>query len=103
MFTTRLTRFSLVGSLVALSLAACGLPLDGADGSSSLSQELAASSVPSLGAASGFAVLGSSTVTCTNASALTGDVGVSPGTAITGFNPDCTINGSLEAGSAPAA
>jgi len=57
----------------------------------------------SMGAASGFAVLGASTATCTNASDVTGDIGVSPGTAITGFNPDCTITGTIHAGDGVAA
>ena len=52
---------------------------------------------PPLGAAAGFGVLGATTVTCTNASHVTGDVGVSPGTAITGFHPDCTLSGQLRA------
>jgi hypothetical protein len=60
-----------------------------------------AQSAPSLGTASAYAVLGSSTVTCTDSSIITGDVGVSPGSAITGF-PSCTDNGSLEAGNAAA-
>ncbi len=58
---------------------------------------------PALGAASPFAVLAASTTTCTNSSAFTGDVGVSPGTAVTGFNPSCTLSGALHAGDAVAA
>jgi len=56
-----------------------------------------AASAPSLGSAGSFAILGASTVTCTVASAVTGDVGVSPGSSITGFNPDCTLTGTIHA------
>jgi Ice-binding-like/WxL domain surface cell wall-binding len=55
-----------------------------------------------LGAADGFTVMGGSTVTSAGVSAVTGDLGVSPGTAVTGFGPG-TINGTLHAGDAPAA
>jgi len=50
-----------------------------------------------LAAAGAFAVLGGSTVTSTGATAVTGDVGVSPGTAITGFPPG-TMTGVEHAG-----
>jgi hypothetical protein len=56
-----------------------------------------AASAPSLGSAESFAILGASTVTCTVAGDVTGDVGVSPGSAITGFNPDCTLTGTIHA------
>ena len=62
---------------------------------------LAALSTPagaqSLGTAENFAVLGASTVTNTGASIVTGSVGVSPGSAITGFPPGIIINGALHA------
>lgn len=42
-----------------------------------------------------FAVLGGTTVSCAGASQITGDVGVSPGTAIVGFPSPCTDVGTL--------
>ena len=52
---------------------------------------------PALGTASAFVVLAGSTVTSTGATALTGDLGVSPGTAVTGFPPG-TFTGATHAG-----
>jgi ice-binding like protein len=52
----------------------------------------AASVPPSLGAAQSFAVLGGTAVTAAGTgSVITGDVGVSPGTAITGFPASATV------------
>jgi len=42
-----------------------------------------------------FAVLAGTTVTCAGASTITGNVGVSPGSAITGFPAPCTDVGTL--------
>ncbi len=55
-----------------------------------------------LGRAGNFAVLAGSTVTSTGATVVHGDLGVSPGTAVTGFPPG-TIVGTLHAGDAAAA
>jgi hypothetical protein len=51
---------------------------------------------PSLGAAQSFAVLGGSTVTNTGPSIITGDLGVSPGSAVTGFPPGL-VSGTIHA------
>jgi LruC domain-containing protein len=59
-----------------------------------------AQAVPSLGAASSFAVLGSSTVTNTGFTVITGNVGVSPGSAVTGFPPATNITGLIYSGAA---
>lgn len=55
-----------------------------------------------LGAAAGFAVLAGSTVTNTGPTSVTGDLGVSPGTAVTGF-PVGIIIGAKHAGDPAAA
>ena len=57
---------------------------------------------PALGAAGAFVVLAGSTVTSTGATALTGDMGVSPGSAVTGFPPG-TLTGAIHGGDATSA
>lgn len=62
-----------------------------------------AQTAPSLGTASSFAVLGGSTVTNTGPSVISGDLGVSPGTAVTGFPPGIVAGGTIHAADAVAA
>ncbi|GII83242.1 hypothetical protein Ssi03_12320 [Sphaerisporangium siamense] len=55
-----------------------------------------------LGSAASFAVLGGSAVNNNNFTAVTGDLGVSPGSTVTGFPPG-TVTGTTHAGDATAA
>jgi hypothetical protein len=66
-------------------------------GSSALAQ-----SAPPLGSAESFAILGATTVTNTGLTVIKGDLGVSPGTAVTGFPPGTVIGGTIHSGDAPA-
>jgi len=58
---------------------------------------LAAATAPTLGTAQSFAVLGGSTVTNTGSSMISGNLGVSPGTAVTGFPPGMVTGGMIHA------
>jgi hypothetical protein len=65
------------------------------------STPVAAQTAPTLGTAETFAVLGSSTITNTGPSVITGSLGLSPGSAITGFPPGVVV-GTIHAADAVA-
>lgn len=61
-----------------------------------------AAAAPPLGTEQSFAVLGGSTVTNTGSSVVTGNLGVSPGSAVTGFPPGIVTGGTTHAADAVA-
>ncbi|MBI5070576.1 MAG: DUF3494 domain-containing protein [Deltaproteobacteria bacterium] len=83
--------------LPILHLAGCGTERKGAPAASAKS-----ALAPPLGVARTFAVLGGSTVTNTGPSVITGDLGVSPGSAVTGFPPGLVAGGTIHAADAVA-
>ena len=72
-----------VVSLAALSMSAVLMTLAGSSS--------AAATAVDLGTAGGFGVLAGTTVTNTGDSVISGDLGVSPGTAVTGFPPGTVL------------
>jgi len=63
---------------------------------------VAAQGDPVLGTAGNFTVLAGSTVTNTGFTVIQGNLGVSPGTAVTGFPPGLVVNGSIHSADAVA-
>ena len=97
-FIRRTTRLGVVVSCAALLLAACdihgSLPSSTGPGSGPLG--------PPLGSAQSYGILAGSTVTCVGpVGTITADVGLWPGSAVTGF-PTCTISGTQNAANAVA-
>ncbi len=62
------------------------------------SQPVLAQTVPPLGNAESFAVLGGTSITFTGSAVISGNVGVSPGSAVTGIPPAVVQNGAVYTG-----
>ncbi|MEO5723988.1 MAG: ice-binding family protein [Ilumatobacteraceae bacterium] len=89
----RVRRLCTILLALTLGMAVAGL---------SATQAGAAQAPVGLGTASSFAVLAGATITNTGPSVITGGVGLSPGSAITGFPPG-KVNGTIHAADAAAA
>ncbi|MBI3188664.1 MAG: DUF3494 domain-containing protein, partial [Gammaproteobacteria bacterium] len=74
----------------------------GAGGNTTSQLNNLASTAPPQGTEQSFAVLGGQTVTNTGPSVITGNLGVSPGSAITGFPPGLVTGGTTHAADAVA-
>ncbi len=92
--SARISTLALALGLTVTVALAIALPTARAD---------AAQAPVGLGTAASFVVLGHTTVTNTGPSVIGGDLGVSPGTAVTGFPPGTVINGTQHVTDAVAA
>jgi len=72
---------------ILLAAFVAGCSGGGGDETAGQGSALSAAIAPPLGTEQSFSVLGGSTVTNTGSSVITGNLGVNPGTAITGFPP----------------
>jgi len=91
-----------MGGILAVGTAAVMVIMVGVAGMSTASAQTGPTPV-GLGTAGSFAVLAGSTVTNTGPSVISGDVGVSPGSAIVGFPPGIVVNGVFHPADAVAA
>lgn len=89
----------LAALLMAAVVAGCGS--GSGDQNAGQRNTAAAAIAPPLGTEQAYAVLGGSTVTNTGSSVITGNLGLSPGTAVTGFPPGL-VTGTIHAADAPA-
>ncbi len=99
---TRLGSVVLLAALTAIAALFAGCVEDGAGQTLTPARTTFAASAPPLGTEQSFAVLAGSTVTNTGTSVITGNLGVSPGSAVTGFPPGIVTGGTIHAADAVA-